>query len=93
MPPYSRPHLPAWLTLVSRFSTPDSPDNPDKTARHQERRPLHPTLTPIMFALQFCAYTMHQSRSDPSATLMVMMRELRMREADLRTGATSRGNR
>ena len=40
------------------------------TTRHQERLPLHPTHTPIMLALQFCTYTMHQSRSDPSATLM-----------------------
>eukprot|EP00966_Prymnesium_polylepis_P208799 4837175-Prymnesium_polylepis.1 len=48
---------------------------------------------PILFALRFCTYTMLQSHSAPSATLMVMMRELRVREEVLRTGTTSRGNR
>jgi hypothetical protein len=56
-------------------------------------QPLRPTHTPSMFALQFCAHPMHRSRSDSPATLMVMMRELRVRRAVLRTGITSRGNR
>ena len=29
------------------------------TTTHQKRVLLHPTHTPIMFALQFCTYTMH----------------------------------
>eukprot|EP00966_Prymnesium_polylepis_P057860 1340053-Prymnesium_polylepis.1 len=38
--------------------------------------PLHPTDTPIVFALQFCTHSMPQSRSAPPAMLMVMMREV-----------------
>ena len=58
------------VTAKSRTHPGRSYHPPRETTRHQERLPLHPTHTPIMFALQFCTYTMHQSRSDPSAMLV-----------------------
>jgi hypothetical protein len=88
-----RPNVPPWDTgpWCNRSDVRDIRDDtpgrsyhpPRETTRHQERLPLHPTYTPIAFALQFCAlrYPRHAN---------AMMRELRVREAVLRTGTTSR---